>query len=468
MKRWQNRRFSELVSHVTETRDALARQSDLSPRNTIVNEKLTELVHYVTLPHNQAAARRALQVLSESGVTADLRALCQRAEFQLELFYSHPDRVLDFPYIDHYLKLALKESELANLNANSRVVFVGGGPLPWTPLVLTIVQAARAQGMLGELTRCLVEGDHHADAQLKRVIHREFWRDWPSAFQILSVEKEPEAAAQAVKALTKLGMQDHVQVTQVDGAQLVVPPGFDTFFIANPSLASEQSDQFSVGVVYDPVDWLDLSLDYYNITVEDTISQIGAQDIINSDNDPGTYGPIPAGMEIVRLPNGRITEITAGYANAGDLETDGIDFRANTDFDFGGAGRLQNRLTVSWVNKYDVTTPQGVLIEYSGLLGYPDLRANLANDWAFGDWNFTWNINYIAGQESSATSQVGGYATNDVQVAWSAPWNGKIAIGATNVGDRYPELVPFDGRPWNFYLYDAYGRTVYLRYTQTF
>ena len=31
------------------------------------------------------------------------------------------------------------------------------------------------------------------------------------------------------------------------------------------------------------------------------------------------------------------------------------------------------------------------------------------------------------------------------QVAWSAPWNGKIAVGATNVGDRYPELVPFDG-----------------------
>lgn len=243
----------------------------------------------------------------------------------------------------------------------------------------------------------------------------------------------------------------------------------DTYFIANPSLASEQSDQYSIGVVYDPVDWLDLSLDYYNITVEDTISSIGAQDIINSDLDPGTYGPIPAGMEIIRNPaNGAIVEITAGYANAGDLKTDGLDFRANTDFDFGTAGRLQNRLTVSYINKYDVTTPQGIVIEYSGLLGYPDLRANLGNDWAFGDWNFTWNINYIAGQESSATSQVGGYATNDVQVSWSAPWNGKIAVGATNVGDRYPELVAFDGRPWNFYLYDAYGRTVYLRYTQTF
>lgn len=242
----------------------------------------------------------------------------------------------------------------------------------------------------------------------------------------------------------------------------------DTYFIANPSLASEHSDQYSLGVVYDPTDWLDLSLDYYNITVEDTISQIGAQDIINSDNNPGTYGPIPPGMTIERNPtNGAIEEIYAGYANAGDLKTDGLDFRANTDFDFGGAGRLQNRLTVSWINKYDVTTAQNIVIEYAGLPGYPELRANLTNDWAYGDWNFTWNINYIEGQSDEDTN-VGGYATNDVQVAWSAPWNGKVAIGATNVGDRYPELVPFDGRPWNFYLYDAYGRTVYLRYTQTF
>ena len=244
----------------------------------------------------------------------------------------------------------------------------------------------------------------------------------------------------------------------------------DTYFIANPDLSSEHSDQFSVGVVYDPVDWLDLSLDYYNISVEDTISSIGAQDIINMDTDPDNYGTIPPGLGITRLPNGRITEITAGYANEGDLETDGIDFRANTDFDLGGAGRLQNRLTVSWVNKYDVTTINGEVIEYAGRLGTPDLRANLSNDWAFGDWAFTWNINYIDGQQDPGDDglSVGGYATNDVQVAWSAPWNGKVAIGATNVGDRYPELVPYDGRPWNFYLYDAYGRTVYLRYTQTF
>ena len=257
------------------------------------------------------------------------------------------------------------------------------------------------------------------------------------------------------------GEQDDVQV--------------DSYFIANPALSSEQSTQYSVGVVYDPVDWLDLSLDYYNIEVEDNITAFSGQDIVDKDLDPAAYGAIPAGLSITRDPvTGRILEIITGYANEGTLETDGVDFRANTDFDFGGAGRLQNRLTVSWVNKYDVTSGAGTTIEEIGRMGYPDLRANLANDWAFGDWNFTWNINYIAGQQDPRTPtgapgpQVGGYATNDVQVAWSAPWNGKVAVGATNVGDRYPELVAFDGRPWNFNLYDAYGRTIYLRYTQTF
>ena len=256
------------------------------------------------------------------------------------------------------------------------------------------------------------------------------------------------------------------------------PQQVDTYYIANPNLESEQSTQWSVGVVFDPVEWLDLSVDYYNIKIENSISALSAQSIVDRDLDPDTYGPIPDGLGIVRNPgDGSIVEVTAGYRNLGTLETDGVDFRANTDFDFGGAGRLQNRLTVSYINKYDIITGN-YTTTYAGEMGYPDLRANLSNDWSLGDFTFTWNINYIEGQHTDASvingitvapaRSVGGYATNDVQVAWQAPWNGKVAIGAMNVGNRYPELVAFDGRPWNFYLYDAYGRTVYLRYTQSF
>ena len=237
----------------------------------------------------------------------------------------------------------------------------------------------------------------------------------------------------------------------------------DTYFQANPNLASEQSTQFSVGAVWDPLEWLDLSVDYYNIEIENTISQITPQAIINSDLDPDTYGPIPPGMSITRRPNGAIDEIIAGYANQGTLETDGIDFRANTSFDLGKYGELRNQLTISYINSYDVDDGLGNITEFLDINGYPDRRGSLYNTWTIGDFTAGWNINYIG-----ANGPVGGYATNDVQLTWNAPWKGTITVGATNVGDRYPELTPFDGRPWNFYLYDAYGRTTYFRYTQTF
>jgi iron complex outermembrane receptor protein len=269
-----------------------------------------------------------------------------------------------------------------------------------------------------------------------------------------------------------------VLLGQPDTCQLQV----DTFFVANPNLSSEQSKQFSVGAVYDPFEWLDMSLDYWNIEVDDTISQIGAQDVINCDVDPATYGPCPAGTSITRAANGRVQQITAGYVNAGLLETDGLDFRLNTNFDMGDWGEINNTLSIAHIFNYSITDVGGFTTDYVGdgdpLLGTPQDRATLLNNWTYGDFTFGWNINYIGGQQNPDTvsssgaiipgAQVGGYATNDVQLSWQAPWNAIVAIGATNVGDRYPELVAYDGRPWNFYLYDAYGRTTSFRYTQQF
>lgn len=237
----------------------------------------------------------------------------------------------------------------------------------------------------------------------------------------------------------------------------------DSYGIANPALSSETSKQFSVGVVYDPVDWLDLSLDYYNIKVEDTISSISAQDMVNCDNDPALYGACPSGLTVTRRTDGSIRELLTGFANQGLLKTSGLDFRANTNFDLGGMGKLRNQLSVSYVDKYDVSDSQGRMIDQLDLKGTPDIRANLANTWEYGDFAVGFNTNYIG-----ANANVGGYATNDVQFTYKTPWNARISVGATNVGDRYPELIAYDGRPWNFYLYDAYGRTTYFRYVQTF
>ena len=235
----------------------------------------------------------------------------------------------------------------------------------------------------------------------------------------------------------------------------------DTFYRANPNLSSEQSKQWSLGVAYDPTDWLNFTLDYYNIEIEERIRQFTAQALINRTNDP-SLGPIPAGLGVVRNADGSIQRIDAGYGNEGTLATSGLDFTGRTRFDLGG-GRMTNLLQVGYVHDYTIDDGD----DLAGTLGYPELRATLNNQYNTGAWTFGTITRYIAGQEDS-TGQVGGYTLNDLYVNVKAPWNGDFTVGVNNVGNRYPELVNYDGRPWNFNLYDAYGRTVYFRYTQKF
>ncbi|AXA83397.1 TonB-dependent receptor [Lysobacter oculi] len=237
----------------------------------------------------------------------------------------------------------------------------------------------------------------------------------------------------------------------------------DAYYRANPNLSSEQSKQWSLGMAYDPTDWLNFTLDYYNIEIEERIRQFSSQALIDRTNNPA-LGPIPAGLGVVRNADGSIKQVNAGYGNEGTLNTNGLDLAARTRFDLAG-GRMQNMLQIGYVNEYTIDDGE----DLAGTVGAPDVRANLSNQYNTGAWTFGTITRYIKGQQDpGATRRVGGYTLNDVYATVKAPWNGDFTIGVNNVGNRYPQLYSYDGRPWNFNLYDAYGRTIYLRYTQKF
>lgn len=242
----------------------------------------------------------------------------------------------------------------------------------------------------------------------------------------------------------------------------------NTYTIANPSLDSEKSTQFSFGLVFDLTDSISFKADYWSLKIEDVINEIGAQDLVDRSNgtDPR---PIPPGLGVTRAPSGVITRIDAGYANEGTLKTHGIDAGVATSFALGGAGRLRSELRWTHVLKYD---EDGV--DFNGSIGQPKDRMMLTNEWTMGPFRAAWNINYIGRNEfqpGSATDQRrnGGYSTHDLQFGWKTPIKGSdLTFGIVNAGNKLPTLYTFDNRDYNFYLYDAYGRTTYLRYTQRF
>lgn len=239
----------------------------------------------------------------------------------------------------------------------------------------------------------------------------------------------------------------------------------DTFFIANPELQSEKSNQFSLGAVWDVTPALSVKLDYWNVKIKDAIGTVTAQEIVDRDNgdDPRA---IPPGLGLTRAPNGAITSITAGFANEGVLKTSGLDLGVTGRWKVGGFGQFTH--TLQWAHMLEQKFDGD---ELAGTQGLPKDRAVLANRWTLGDFDVNWNVNYIGKNgEASEGDATKAYTTHDLQLNYAPSFikGATFTVGALNVTDEMPELIGFEGRNFNFYLYDSYGRQAYVRFTQKF
>ncbi len=273
-----------------------------------------------------------------------------------------------------------------------------------------------------------------------------------------------------VPTATAFGNEDPTEAIQIT-----------TFSIANPDLGAETSEQFGLGVVWEPTDWFTATLDYWNISIDDRVAGIGAQQIINclegtSTNCPpglsffptGSAAPSPElGLGMETRADGSIVFLQSGFASLGTVDSDGFDISLRGNFDLDNLGRLRSEINASYLWSQEVDSGANV----AGLAGLPRWRAIWANQYNFGDFGVNWNMNYIGSQRSASSpnlDRLPSWITHDVQVNYFAPWNGRISLGVDNLFDKDPVLDPGEGRGFNFNLYNGYGRVTYLRYVQTF
>ena len=239
----------------------------------------------------------------------------------------------------------------------------------------------------------------------------------------------------------------------------------DAYVIANPFLESETSTQYAFGLAYEAAEWIDFSLDYFNIEIDNRIKAFSSGELVSLVN---TNQTLPAGMSVQRNQFGEIERITRGFGNQGTLETSGLDLNLNTRFDFNEMGALRSNLSMSYTAKYDVDGADQ--LDFSA---FPAYRGVLSNVYSIGDFDLAWNMNIIGDTARLSGAEylpVSTWITNDINVSYNAPWGGKVTVGSNNIGGKAPILGtdPDGSREYNFSLYDGYGRIVYARYTQSF
>ena len=144
--------------------------------------------------------------------------------------------------------------------------------------------------------------------------------------------------ANCVAALSASGVSQDTIFT--DGAYDWTNPltaRFNGVSGGNPNLSEEVADTETFGVVLTPsnIDGLTLSVDYWDVAIEDAISAVSADDILKGCYDSGNYPNLGFCNSFTRRADGGLNFLETGQINFAKLEAEGVDISAAYEFAVG-------------------------------------------------------------------------------------------------------------------------------------
>lgn len=246
----------------------------------------------------------------------------------------------------------------------------------------------------------------------------------------------------------------------------------------NPDLKEETAETATLGFVYTPslIDGLSVTVDYYEIAVEDAIDDFSAQTTVDQCVRQPSFPNNPFCQLIERDPTtGLVQRIDALSINVANFEASGIDFTVSYKTSM-GPGTLGLNLIGNHSLSNDFTPfAGGDVVDSQGEIGVPDWKANLTATYTLSAWNFAWSTRYIhrvnvENDSVDAFGALGTYLYHDVQArfAFGDEKKYKAFVGIDNVFDKEPPFlgqgVPGDVTGTNTAsdVYDAIRRYWYL------
>ncbi|GGI84556.1 TonB-dependent receptor domain-containing protein [Shewanella gelidii] len=261
---------------------------------------------------------------------------------------------------------------------------------------------------------------------------------------------------------SELSQLEDATVRAANCAALGVPTDFDSDYDSasiegvsggNLELSPEESTSYTIGAIYQPefVDGLSISVDYWDIEIDDAISAVGAQDIINRCVDaPGGINNEYCTLLTRDETTHQITSIKQYALNIAKLEATGIDFDIGYNFDaFDGevrtsfiATKLIDRKDYSFQDEPDVFEQQ------AGTLGNAEWQANINLSYNIDNWTVLWRTRFVdevslyTDQEleknpnPNSSMGYGEYFISDTAVSYDFDSGVSLKIGVDNLFDK--------------------------------
>lgn len=270
---------------------------------------------------------------------------------------------------------------------------------------------------------------------------------------------------------------------------------FNGFFGGNPALDPESADTYTVGFVATPsmIPGLTVSLDYFDITVEDLVGTVQPQFALDqcaltgdaffcSLVNRGTGGTLWAS---------NTGYITATNINTGSLSTKGIDLLGNYTLDLDSRGGLAFDYVGTFLQELETKPlPTSEAEDIYDCVGYyagncgasnPEYRHKASVTWndaegvfsVTGTWRYYGEVEIDGGDDGSINGVLDAQNYLDLTGSWAATDYLSLRLGVNNIMDEEPPLssvvgtAPGNGNTYP-QVYDAFGRYIFMGATIDF
>lgn len=229
---------------------------------------------------------------------------------------------------------------------------------------------------------------------------------------------------------------------------------------SDQNLQPEESDSYTVGLVYSPsyIDGMSLTLDYWRFKVTNAIARADVQ----AGLDACFAGDVEACSTFNITADGDLFNLTSALTNVGSQDTSGIDF--NLAYNFEGLGldwKISNDTTYLVNFEQDGETYTGTIDGNFG--AYARVRNNFSLSAGQDDWSVMYFNRYIGDMtDLSEGNKVGDILYHNIAGTYHVNDSTTVSLGMKNFTDEKPLYVSNGSNAGTVpEVYDTIGRTIY-------
>lgn len=241
----------------------------------------------------------------------------------------------------------------------------------------------------------------------------------------------------------------------------------------NEQLKPEEATTYTLGLVWTPLERLNIALDYWNIEIEDAITSFAASDVLSNCVDGSSLDAEFCGA-VSRLADGNINLVSVQNINASKFVANGTDLDLSYALPL-DTGSLETSLVLTYLDKREFWQNPAVATEAANDAGtprYPHLRGLLRAAYRTDQYSIGWTINYAGSTTFSKINtaadaypawfdnKVATYARHNLFASYSVSDDILGYLNVDNIGDKKPQYLP--GINQGTLIYDGVGRSYTL------